>query len=299
MYKNDIPYQIAERAFHGTSFSPEKRAERVIEDYSQMLAEDGERIREIAGDKWEDEFNRYRENLKNRYIAWLSARSNCISSMITGPARFPTRRAEKANDRESRLYSEMMEFRKKALMAINKKYHPFSNTVISSDDPEAIDKLKRKLKIMESAHDTMKEAIAIIRSKVSDDQKIEKLGEIGIDEESASSLLIPDYMGRAGFAAYAFQNSNANIKRVKARIAQLEKRQSQETTAKVYDNGIEIINNIEANRIQVFFPGKPDESIRTELKHYGFRWSPKNGCWQAYINARSKQAATAIAGGIK
>ena len=34
----------------------------------------------------------------------------------------------------------------------------------------------------------------------------------------------------------------------------------------------------------VYFPGKPDQEIRTDLKRHGFRWSPKNGAWQSYIN---------------
>jgi hypothetical protein len=47
-----------------------------------------------------------------------------------------------------------------------------------------------------------------------------------------------------------------------------------------YSNGISIISNTEADRIQIFFPNKPNEDLRKELKSHGWRWSPKQGAWQ-------------------
>lgn len=35
---------------------------------------------------------------------------------------------------------------------------------------------------------------------------------------------------------------------------------------------------------------KPKESIREILKNNGFKWSPKNGCWQRQLNNNSKFA---------
>jgi len=57
---------------------------------------------------------------------------------------------------------------------------------------------------------------------------------------------------------------------------------------------IKIVNNASENRVQIFFPGKPEDSVRSELKHSGFRWSPSNGCWQAFYNNRSKYCAELI-----
>ena len=43
-------------------------------------------------------------------------------------------------------------------------------------------------------------------------------------------------------------------------------------------------------RLQLFFDGKPDEEIRTILKHNGFRWSGKNKAWQRHLNSNSEYA---------
>lgn len=50
------------------------------------------------------------------------------------------------------------------------------------------------------------------------------------------------------------------------------------------------------NRVRLFFSGKPDESIRADLKHSGFRWSPTIGAWQAYRNYGTIAKAKLVAG---
>ena len=48
-------------------------------------------------------------------------------------------------------------------------------------------------------------------------------------------------------------------------------------------DGISFEVNKSENRVMIFFPGKPSEEIRSKLKRHGFRWSPRNMAWQAYI----------------
>ena len=47
-----------------------------------------------------------------------------------------------------------------------------------------------------------------------------------------------------------------------------------------FDGG-QIVTNEDVNRVQILFDEKPDEAIRSKLKTYGFRWSPKERAWQA------------------
>jgi len=158
-----------------------------------------------------------------------------------------------------------------------------NDTVISSDDPAALDKLRAKLDNLQRSHEMMKAINAIVKNKkLSDAEKIDQINATGFTDR-AVSLLIPDRLGRVGFPDYSLSNSNQNMKSVKDRIAQLEKRSTQETTEREL-NGVRIVDNVEENRLQAFFPGKPSDEIRGRLKHSGFRWSPSNGCWQAYRN---------------
>ena len=54
--------------------------------------------------------------------------------------------------------------------------------------------------------------------------------------------------------------------------------------AKEYQVGeITVLQNTEENRLQLLFPGKPDESVRTKLKSRGFKWSPRNQAWQRQL----------------
>lgn len=170
-----------------------------------------------------------------------------------------------------------------------------NNNAISSDDPEAIKLLKEKLEKLEKLQSIMKAANKIVRSKkLTDEEKIQEMVKLGLSEEGAANALKPDFCGRVGFASYSLQNNNANIKRVKDRIKELEKRASEKTTEQEI-NGIKIIDNVEDNRLQIFFQGIPAVEIRSKLKSNGFRWSRFNGCWQSYRNARANRIAKEIA----
>ena len=116
---------------------------------------------------------------------------------------------------------------------------------ISSDDPEAVTKLKAKLLVEEQRH-----------------------AEIKAREHQS----------------YELSNSNGRLKSIKDRIACLERLNAREEKADIVTELYTIKENKEDNRIQVFFQGKPEEKIRDVLKSCGFRWSPMNGAWQVFLN---------------
>jgi len=45
-------------------------------------------------------------------------------------------------------------------------------------------------------------------------------------------------------------------------------------------DAIKIVNNTALKRVQLFFPDKPSDDVRSDLKAHGWRWSPRNFCWQ-------------------
>lgn len=130
---------------------------------------------------------------------------------------------------------------------------------ISSDDPDAVLKLKEKLLKLEAQREEYK---AYNKKK-----------------RAAGSDAMPTFY---------LTNLGANIRTVSKRIEQLTKRQTIEAAPDIVGNGYILRENKEANRLQFIFDGKPSENIRSALKHSGFRWSPMSGAWQAYLTNRSR-----------
>lgn len=167
-----------------------------------------------------------------------------------------------------------------------------SNNAIFSDDPEAVVKLKEKIAGLEKLQEIMKAANKIINRKAG--TKEEKIAELeALKIPSPGRLLEPDFCGRLGFPSYKLTNNNANLRTARQRLEHLQKQETQETTEKEI-NGIRIVDNVEDNRLQIFFPGKPSEEIRGKLKSSGFRWSPMVGAWQRHRSYAATWAANQI-----
>lgn len=168
---------------------------------------------------------------------------------------------------------------------------------ISSDDPEALQKLREKLHRLEKRQKELKEINKIVRSQKDDPEKIEAITQLGVKKETAEMVLQPDYAGRVGIPAYAMQNNNANIRRIKKRIKEMEAASEGENkNQKVGD--VEIIENVELNRLQIVFPDKPAADIRELLKRNGFRWSRTNGAWQRQLNDRARYHLKLVIAGL-
>lgn len=155
-----------------------------------------------------------------------------------------------------------------------------SNNTISSDDPEACEKLQTKLDSLQRLQSIMRESNKFFRKGDTPENR-EALKKIGLSDSGISGGFKPDFCGRIGFANYQLSNNNANIARIKQRIASLQ-RAEKAPEKEIEVNGVRFLDSPAANRFQVFFSGKPAENIRTTLKHRGFRWSPTSGAWQRY-----------------
>ena len=170
-----------------------------------------------------------------------------------------------------------------ALLDKAKYYERKANTesqAISSDDPDAIAKIKARLETLETAQAKMKEANAIIKKhqKGGHDAQKDALEKAGFAEKMVSQMLTPDFAGRIGFPGYSLTNNNANIKRLKDRLAILEKQASRQTRETAY-TGFLVREDTEENRIMFIFPGKPDAQTREIMKARAFKWSPQRGAW--------------------
>lgn len=300
-FKQDIPRDLATRAFSGTSMTPEKRGEMFINEYAAELKADWERLAKEADtpekrDLLEVLFWEYRQKYAAAYKDWLYSHSRCISSFISGPSNFNVTRAEKRNRVERKRLERVFEVRKTILNSIQYALHPEWRP-IRAGDGDAVDRLKDKIRKAEEFQDMAKKVNQAIRANKKEGMKaqVAALVALGVKQENAAQWVKPDQSGRYGIPAYAMRNNNGEIRRLKGRLDQLEKAQVSETV-KLKGTFAEVEDCPPDNRVRLFFPGKPADEVRAQLKKNGFRWTPSMGCWQAYRNPWSILTAKKVAG---
>lgn len=168
-----------------------------------------------------------------------------------------------------------------------------SNHAISSDDPDAVEKLEAKLAKLQAAQERDKELNAWYRK-----HKTMKgcPGITGEDAASADAQLAEMREGiRRPVPAWQLSNRNGEIKRIKDRLAQLRRVDEMEHTEIEFDGGT-IISNEDVNRVQILFDEKPDEATRSKLKSNGFRWSRTEGAWQTQRTPQNLRRACYLLG---
>lgn len=165
-----------------------------------------------------------------------------------------------------------------------------NNTAISSDDPEALAKLKEKLEDLQISQTRMKQINAYYKKNGT------CRGFHGLSDELADKLeadIQYHPWDKRPFAAYALSNNNQNINAVKKRIAQLTEAKELGYQGWEFDGG-KVVANADMNRLQIFFDAIPDEEVRKELKGWGFKWARSVGAWQRQLTNNAIYAASRI-----
>ena len=174
-----------------------------------------------------------------------------------------------------------------------------SNEAISSDDPEAVLKLQAKIEAAEAEQAHMKQANSEVRKvlKLEPDQRVSALAKaLGISEAQANTLLTPDDFRRVGYPDYKLTNNNANIRRMKERLTELQakaRRVNTEPDAQPFGD-VTLERDPADNRLRLRFPGKPAPDVIALLKRHGFIWSGLNSAWQRQLNNASESAAKQV-----
>ena len=290
-----INEEAARRAKEMNSFDDYKAGSATVSYNAQV-----ERAREIAEQQKARVDPMYHEKidyLLDKYCRLLAANINdanridsmCPSILVAGGSNFPVRKKQRQNAARDRNMEDYQQIQK-----ILSQIRGVGTGGISSDDPQAVEKLKAKLNALEKEQEAMKAANAAIRMK--DTAKGDaKLAAMGYTPERIAELRKPDFCGRISYPAYLLSNNNANIHRVRDRIEALEKRNAIQDEGWEFDGG-KVVFNREENRLQILFDDKPDEDMRSELKGFGFRWSPRNKAWQRQLTNNAIWAAKQIKG---
>ena len=139
---------------------------------------------------------------------------------------------------------------------------------------EAINRYKEKLERLEAAQEKMKTI------KKAWKKGKEALYALGLTDEEIEQLRSksPAYYNDP-FPPFVLGNNNAEIRRVKEKIKELERLDTMEAETRIFPGG-ELRINIEINRIQFVFNDIPSIETRKLLKSNGFKWAPTEKAWQ-------------------
>mgnify|MGYP003212767629 FL=1 len=281
-------WDAAYNAFNCTSFVPDERATQYIRDYEKELNYD-------LTNMPENEKERYITKYKDWVRTLFSKHSRIMSAMITGPARFPTRRNEKANNSYDASCREFREWREKALKAITRRIEEAK----PAEQRENEEWLRLKRSIYSSAC------------------TIKGINE-GTERGCNKALFVSSIYGKV--ETYAKRGDVATVEKAIAYVRELNKQSSiiterhkffklvemakvvckaqEEKTNKedveIEFEGGKVVKNFSEDRLQIIFPGKPDSETISKLKSNGFRWSPRFMAWQRQLTDNSYYACARV-----
>ena len=256
---------------------------QMVDKAVEIAEHQKKRVDPMYHEKIDSLVDTYARKLAENMNSSFSIEARVPSILIAGGSNFPVRKKEKQNAARDRNMEDWNE-----IQGLLDKIRSTGMGGISADDPQAVQKLEAKLEKLQAAQDTMKAVNAYYRKHKTLDgcpnlsaERIEAM-----KAEMSSQWHIQD----KPYPSWALSNNNAEIRRIKGRIAELTRKQETAYAGWEFDGGTVEMNR-EDNRLQIFFEEKPDEQTRETLKENGFRWSPKAGAWQRQLNDNAIYAA--------
>lgn len=258
----------------------------------------------------------YAERQKARQIYYASKAEKAqrdaeahrkASSSITGriPMGQPILRGHHSQKRHERDIARSHAQMRKSMEALKKSQAYASRAAgvgaagISTDDPDAVKKLKAKVAVLEAQRDGMKKANAEYRRLI-------KKG--GTPEETVMALNVSDELKAAAlnnfrfapggakqpFPSFTLTNLGAKIKTAQNRIQELGRIAKVPEMKEREGKGWKFAENQDTNRVTFEFDGKPSAEVRRMLKQYGYKWSSFNGVWQRMANAAGRNTVDLV-----
>lgn len=237
-------------------------------------------------DKLDALLDRYARQLADWTNAYNRNGASCPSVMISGAGNFPVHKKLKQNAREDSLWQQ-----RQIIDAILDKIKGVGTGPVDLTDPHAREILTDQLDAARQTLDYCKAGNAYFR-------KHKTLRGYGnLTDEQADKLTDPHDFGMRLYGKpypdYELTSLRGKIKRLEARLAELDKLQATPTASREV-NGVQIVEDTTDNRLRLIFPDKPDEATRALLKSYGFRWSSRAGAWQRQLTNNARYAAKEI-----
>ena len=266
---------------------------RAYVDNAYILADRAAAVRPEEAERIYGIVGRYAQKLADNLNARSRIGTMCPSVMISGAGNFPVAKKRRQNAASDRNMEEFQEIQK---MLDKIRSIEAGKDIIKSGDPDAVGKLERKIAARQERQEYMKRVNTWYRKNGTLD------GCPDMTEQEISEM--KDAMQRwfhledKPFQGYELANNRQAIRKDEERLKKLKEVKAQETTEKETEL-FKIVENTEIMRLQLMFDEKPEASVRDILKHYGFRWSPKNGAWQRQLNDNGRYALKMVLEAIK
>lgn len=261
----------------------------MVDEAAVIAARQKDKVDPMYHDKIDGLLDRYARELAEVINKGNEIDARVPSILIAGGSNFNVRAKEKQNAAR-----DSNEARYAQVQGLLSKIKSVGTGGIMSDDKNAVEKLSAKLAGLEAMQTKMKAVNAYYRKHKTLVGCPELTEEARLRLESGMSGSVHD----APYPSWALSNNNANIRRIKDRLAELEKeaqRAAENADAgPVEGDGYKLVENTELGRIQFIFKGKPDESTRVLLKANGFKWAPSQGAWQRMLNDHGRYAAQKV-----
>lgn len=275
-------------AFYSTSFSPEERGAYYIRMYEEELNND---IKKMP----EEERARYISKYKEWVRTLFGKHSRIMCEAITGPARFPSRRNEKMNNYYDNAVNEFRTWREKALKAMARRIEDAKPEEQKVD--EEWTRLKRSIYSSASTIKGINDGtergynkalfVSSIYGKV---ETYAKRGDVTIVEKAIAYVRELNKQSSIITERHKFFKL---AEMAKAACEAQEVRSNKEDTEIFFDGG-RVIKNYSEDRVQIVFDTKPQPDVISNLKHNGFRWSPRFSAWQRQLTNNAYYAVTRV-----
>lgn len=297
---DDIDYDIAYRSSQNTSFVPEKRAKQrqleyltYMENFSSHLDKyaENEDQKKLANELMAE----YKELFIKYYQDYLISRSRVASTMITGPANFPTARNEKANRAAENKYNKLSEWsdrfytRSKKRLLNKRSDEDVLNQEVSQIKKDITESLATIIGINSGEIKGFDKRLfsASVSGKIErlvNNGRVDVL-EVIIQHIKKISDSQPKPLFRDNSKIWRAIEHAINVRRNKG----LDEKEKIEKTAL---QNVEIKRNQQRRGIEISFPGRPSKQVLDWLKENKYRWGRVAKVW--YTNYTEEKLQKAI-----